>query len=140
MLMYQGRLCVPNVNDFRDWSLEKAHGSHHSIYPGYKKIYHELTKIYWWEGFKWVITKFVAKCPNFKQVQAEYQKAAGLKNIQIPTLMWENINMDFAVGLSRTQKSNYSIWVVVDRLTMSAHFILFKYTYLREDYSRIIHI
>ena len=45
--------------------------------------------------------------------------------------------MDFVVGLPHTQKSYDSIWVVVDRLTKSASFILVKSTYSAEDYARI---
>ena len=45
--------------------------------------------------------------------------------------------MDFVVGLHRTQKQYDSIWVVVDRLTKSAHFIPIKSTYSMEDYARI---
>ena len=60
-----------------------------------------------------------------------------LQEIPIPTWKWEDINMDFKVGLTRTQRSNDSIWVVVDRLTNFSHFILVKSTYSTEDYSRI---
>ena len=45
--------------------------------------------------------------------------------------------MDFVVGLPWTQKSYDSIWVVVDQLTKSTHFIPVKSTYLEEDYARI---
>jgi transposase InsO family protein len=56
---------------------------------------------------------------------------------------WEEIVMDFIVGLPRTQSGYDSIWVIVDRLTKVAHFILVKTTYsgpqLAELYmSRII--
>ena len=45
--------------------------------------------------------------------------------------------MDFVIGLPRTQKQYDSIWVIVDRLTKFAHFILVKCTYSVEDYARI---
>ena len=51
----------------------------------------------------------------------EYRKLHGLvQEIQVPTWKWEDINMDFVVGLARTQKQYDSIWVVVDRLTKFA--------------------
>ena len=54
-----------------------------------------------------------------------------------PTWKWEAINKDFVVGLSRTRRQNDSIWVIVDSLTKSAHFILVMSTNTAEDYSRI---
>ena len=45
--------------------------------------------------------------------------------------------MDFVVGLPQTQKQYDSIFVVVDRLTKSAHCIPVKSTYSVEDYARI---
>ena len=84
------------------------------------------------------IAEFVAKCPNCQQVKGEHQKSCGiLKEIHIPNCKWEGINMDFVVGLPRTQKSYDSIWVVVDRLTKSARFIPVKSTYATKDYARI---
>ena len=73
---------------------------------------------------------FVAKCPNCQQVKAEHLKSGGLlQEVQISTWKWEDINMDFVVGLPRTQKSYDSIWVVVDRLTKFARFIAVKSSY-----------
>ena len=57
--------------------------------------------------------------------------------IKIPTWKWEEINMDFVVGLPRTQKSYDFIWMVVDWLTKFAHFIAVKSTYSAENYARI---
>jgi hypothetical protein len=63
----------------------------------------------------------------------------------LPEWKWEEITMDFIVGLPRTQSGYDSIWVIVDRLTKVAHFILVKTTYsglqLAELYmSRIVYL
>jgi hypothetical protein len=47
----------------------------------------------------------------------------------VPEWKWEEIAMDFIMGLSRTQSGYDSIWVIVDRLTKVAHFIPVKTTY-----------
>jgi hypothetical protein len=47
----------------------------------------------------------------------------------VPEWKWEEITMDFIVGLPRTQSGYDFIWVIVDRLTKVAHFILVKITY-----------
>jgi hypothetical protein len=49
--------------------------------------------------------------------------------LKIPEWKWEEINMDFIVGLPKTQSGYDSIWVIVDRLSKVAHFILVKTTY-----------
>jgi hypothetical protein len=63
-------------------------------------------------------------------VKVEHQKPAGLlQPLKIPEWKWKEIRMDFIVGLPRTQAGYDSIWVIVDRLTKVAHFILVKTTY-----------
>jgi hypothetical protein len=52
-----------------------------------------------------------------------------LQSLQIPQWKWDEIRMDFIVGLPYTRAGYDSIWVVVDRLTKAAHFILVKTTY-----------
>ena len=85
------------------------------------------------------ITEFVAKCPNCQQVKVEHQKLGRiLHKIQVHTWKWEDINMDFVVGLPWTQNSSNSIWVIVDRLNKYANFIPVKFTYSAEDYAKII--
>ena len=78
MLRYQGRLCVPDVDGLRDRILEEAYKSRYSIHSGSTKIYHDLREIYWWEGMKKDIQKFVARCPNCQQVKVEHQKSGGI--------------------------------------------------------------
>ena len=51
----------------------------------------------------------------------------------IPTWKWEEIHIDFVVGLSKTRKHFDSIWVVVGRMTKLAHFLSVKTTYIAED-------
>jgi hypothetical protein len=63
-------------------------------------------------------------------MKAEHQRPAGLlQPMQIPEWKWEEVGMDFIVGLPRTQRGYDSIWVIVDRLTKVAHFLPVKTTY-----------
>jgi hypothetical protein len=72
----------------------------------------------------------VAQCDTCQRVKAEHQRPAGLlQPLKIPEWKWEEIGMDFIVGLPRTQAGYDSIWVIVDRFTKVAHFILVKMTY-----------
>ncbi|WMV09138.1 hypothetical protein MTR67_002523 [Solanum verrucosum] len=70
------------------------------------------------------IAVFVAKCSNCQQVKVQHQKPGGLaQDIGIPTWKWEDVNMDFIVGLPRPRCQHYSIWVIVDLMTKSTHFL-----------------
>ena len=81
---------------------------------------------------------FLEECPDCQHVKAKNLKLRGVtQSIEIPTWKWESINMDFVVGLPRTRKLHDSIWVIVDRMTKFAHFILSKSTYRAEDYDEL---
>ena len=76
------------------------------------------------------ISMFVEKCPDCQQVKAEHVKRGAItKWIDIQTLKWEAINRDFVVGRPRTWRVHDSIWVFVDKMTKSAHFLRVKSTY-----------
>jgi hypothetical protein len=69
------------------------------------------------------IARYVARCDTCRRVKAIHMKAAGpLQSLPIPTWKWEDISMDFIVGLPRTAKGYDSIWVIIDWLTKIAHF------------------
>ncbi|GJX06963.1 putative reverse transcriptase domain-containing protein [Tanacetum coccineum] len=76
------------------------------------------------------IAMYVSKFLTCFEVKAEHQKPSGL--LQQPEILewkWENITMDFIVKLLRTRSGHDVIWVIVDRLTKSAHFLA-----VREDF------
>ncbi|GJS32975.1 putative nucleotidyltransferase, ribonuclease H [Tanacetum coccineum] len=94
------------------------------------KIFHDLKQHFWWSGMKRDVATFVSKCLTCQQVKIEHQRASGLlQPLEIPVWKWDEISMDFVTGLPRTQRKHDAIWVVVDRLTKSAHFLP-----IRKDY------
>ncbi|GJU48313.1 putative reverse transcriptase domain-containing protein [Tanacetum coccineum] len=69
-------------------------------------------------------SKFLRSVTTCAKVKAEHQKPSGLLlQPEIPVWKWERITMDFITKLPRTSSGYDSIWVIVDRLTKSAHFI-----------------
>ena len=76
------------------------------------------------------IAEYVAICDNCQRIKVEHQRPTGLlQSLQIPQWKWDEIGMDFIVGLPRTRAGYDSIWVVVDHITKAAHFIPVKTTY-----------
>jgi hypothetical protein len=138
VLRHGDRLCVPNVDDLRTRILKEAHNSKFSVHPGATKMYRDLKDFYWWPNMKQDVADFVAKCLVCQQVKAEHQRPAGLlHSLEVPEWKWEKITMDFVTGLPRSRKGYDSIWVIVDRLTKSAHFLPVKVTYGYEQYAKL---
>ena len=73
------------------------------------------------------VTAYVSRCLVCQQVKAEHQRPGGLLNpLPIPEWKWEHVCVDFISSLPKIRNGNDSIWVIVDRLTKSAHFIPFS--------------
>ncbi|XP_047270386.1 uncharacterized protein LOC107874299 [Capsicum annuum] len=84
------------------------------------------------------IAKFMSKCATCQKVKIEHQMPSGvMQELSIPTLKWEEVNMDFVVGLPSSRCHHDSIWVVVDQLTKSVHFLPVHSSFTAEDYARL---
>ncbi|KAG8473070.1 hypothetical protein CXB51_034991 [Gossypium anomalum] len=108
-LMFKNQICVPKNDELIQKILHEAHNGCLAVHPGSTKMYNDLKKMYWWNGMKRDISKFPIMVPEWK---------------------WDRITMDFVSGLPLTPGKKNAIWVIVDRLTKSAHFIP-----VRTDYS-----
>mgnify|MGYP003703523581 CR=1 FL=1 len=130
VLKFQGRWCVHNVPTIKKRIMEKAHSSKYAMYPSSTKMYHNLKHNFLWPGMKREIVEFISKCLQCQQVKVEHQRPTGLHQaLPIPKWKWEHLTMDFIMGLPRTPRGINSIWVIVDRLTKSTHFLPVKTQY-----------
>ncbi|KAJ9544268.1 hypothetical protein OSB04_023975 [Centaurea solstitialis] len=124
---FKNRIWVPTVGQLRKMIMDEAHQSRYSIHPGADKMYKGLKEHYWWPGMKKDVAIYVSKCLTCARIKAEHQKPSGLlQQPEIPEWKWEKISMDFVTKLPKTKKGHDSIWVIVDRLTKSAHFLPIK--------------
>ena len=132
------RLCVPDVDGLRQRILQEAHNAPYSVHPGVTKMYQDVKGMYWWNGMKKDVAQYVASCLTCQQVKFEHQRPTGLlQELPLPEWKWERITMDFVVGLPKTRKGHDSIWVIVYRLTKSAHFLAVKTTYTVAQYAQV---
>ena len=69
-LLYQGRLCVPMVEELRNEILKEAHSSPFVMHPGSTKMYQDIKPHFWWRGMKKDIAEFVSRCMVCQQVKA----------------------------------------------------------------------
>ncbi|GKD32617.1 putative reverse transcriptase domain-containing protein [Tanacetum coccineum] len=123
-------LCLNNrswilcFGELRALIMHESHKSKYSIHPGSDQMYQDLKKLYWWPNMKAEITTYVSKCLTCAKVKVEYQKPSRLLvQLEIPQWKWENITMDFVTKLPKTATGQDTIWVIIDRLTKSAHFL-----------------
>ncbi|GJS96798.1 putative reverse transcriptase domain-containing protein [Tanacetum coccineum] len=120
---------LPRFSRLRDLVMHESHKSKYSIHPGSDKMYQDLKLLYWWPNMKADIATYVSKCLTCAKVKAEHQKPSRLlQQPEIPVWKWERITMDFVNGLPRTSSGYDTIWVIVDRLTKSAHLLPMKKT------------
>ncbi|WVZ89478.1 hypothetical protein U9M48_035881 [Paspalum notatum var. saurae] len=116
-LWYKNRICVPNVDSIRKLILSEAHDTAYSIHPGSTKMYYDLKERFWWYGMKRAVAEYVAICDTCQRVKAEHQRPAGLlQPLKVPEWKWEEITMDFIVGLTRTQKGDKLAELYISRI------------------------
>nr|GEV72583.1 putative reverse transcriptase domain-containing protein [Tanacetum cinerariifolium] len=115
---------VPCFGDLRTLIMHESYKSKYSIHLGFNKMYQDLKLLYWWPSMKANIATYVSMCLTCSKVQTEHQKPSGLLvQPEIPEQKWEKITMDFITKLSKTTNGFDTIWVIVDHLTKSAHFL-----------------
>ncbi|GJS55247.1 putative reverse transcriptase domain-containing protein [Tanacetum coccineum] len=123
-LCLNGRSWLPCYGDLRSVVMHESHKSKYSIHPGSEKMYQDMKKLYWWPNMKADIATYVSKCLTCAKVKAEHQRPSGLLvQPAIPEWKWDNIMMDFITKLPKSSQGFDTIWVIVDRLTKSAHFL-----------------
>nr|GEU62573.1 putative reverse transcriptase domain-containing protein [Tanacetum cinerariifolium] len=128
-LCLNNRSWLPCYGELRTMIMHESHKSKYSFHPGFDKMYQDMKLLYWWPNMKANIATYVSKCLTYLRVKVEHQKPSGLLvQPKISQWKWDNITMDFVTKLPKTQSGNDTIWVVVDRLTKSAHFLPMKET------------
>ncbi|GJT98469.1 putative reverse transcriptase domain-containing protein [Tanacetum coccineum] len=137
-LYFMDHIWVPLAGGMRTVVMDKVHKSKYSVYPGADKMYYDLRDMHWWPGMKRDIATYVSKCLTCSKVKVEHQRPSGLlQQTEIPEWKWDMITMDFITKLPRSKSGHDTIWVIVDKLTKSAHFLAIKEDYSTEKLAKI---
>ncbi|GJU33691.1 putative reverse transcriptase domain-containing protein [Tanacetum coccineum] len=96
-LCLKNRSWLPCFGNLRTLIMHESHKSKYFVHLGSDKMYQDMKKFYWWPNMKADITTY-----------------------------WDNITMDFITKLPKTSSGYDTMWVIVDRLTKSAHFLPMK--------------
>jgi hypothetical protein len=126
---------VSKNHGLRKKIFDEAHTFKYSIHPDSTKMHHDLNAQFWWTHMKRETTRYITQCDMCRRVKADHMRHVGLlQPLSIPAWKWEDISMYFIVSLPLTGRKFNSIWVIVDRLTKSAHFISMRTFYRVEKY------
>ena len=137
-LRYRGRVVVPQLTDLREEILREFHCSRFAVHPCGTKMYQDLFRQYYWSGMKRHIGDFVRLCLTCQQVKAEHQRQAGLlQPLEVAEWKWEHITTDFVTHFPRTPQGHDAVWVIVDQLINSAHFLAVRMTLTLERFYRL---
>ncbi|GJU06568.1 putative reverse transcriptase domain-containing protein [Tanacetum coccineum] len=130
-LYFMDPIWVPLLGGVRTRIMDEAHKTKYPVHPGADKMYYDLRDMYWWLGMKRDIATYVSLCLTCSKLKVEHQRPSSLlQQPEIPEWKWDKITMDFITKLPKMKSGHDTIWVIVDRLTTSAHFLP-----MREDYS-----
>jgi hypothetical protein len=130
IIMYRGRIYVPNSQELKIVILREMHNVTYVGHLGYQKTIAVVKSQYYWPRMKKEVVDFLVKCLECQKVKVEHRHPVGLlQPLPIPQWKWKVVTMDFITKLPRTNKQHASIMVVVDKLTKAAHFILVKLTH-----------
>ena len=116
------KLCIP-ASSVRLLLLQEAHGGGLMGHFGVKKTEDVLAAHFFWPKMRRDVERFVARCTTCQKAKSRLNPHGLYMPLPVPSVPWEDISMDFVLGLPRTKKGRDSIFVVVDRFSKMAHFI-----------------
>jgi hypothetical protein len=129
IIYYKDHIYLVPESKLKEKIMKAMHDTPLTGHPGYFKTYRKIRERFSWKGLKDDVLRHVRECVTCQQNKVEQTHPAGLlQPLPIPEQKWESISMDFITGLPKTQGRD-CIYVVVDRLTMFAHFFAISSEY-----------
>jgi transposase InsO family protein len=123
LLRYKGRIWVGNNQELQHTIIQAFHSSPVGGHSGIPATYQRLKRLFAWTGMKTAVHQFVTACPTCQQAKPDRSKYPGLlQPLQIPSMAWQSISMDFVEGLPSSGGKN-CILVIVDRFSKYGHFV-----------------
>ena len=136
-LRYRSKLYIPASDDLRLHVLRQAHDAPAAGHPGRSKTLQLIAREYFWLGRQKDVERYVRNCHPCRRSKASRQSQFGvLKPNPILDAPWQDLSMDFVVGLPQSQEYD-AIWMVVDRLTKLRHMVPCNSTCSSEDLANL---
>jgi hypothetical protein len=116
------KLCI-SASSIRLLFLHEAHGGGLMGHFGVKKNEDVLAAHFFWPKMRRDVERYMSWCTIYNKTKFQLNPHDLYIHLPVPSVSWEDISMDFVLGLPRTKWGRDSIFVVVDRFSKMAHFI-----------------
>ena len=84
------------------------------------------------------VGEFVHCCLTCQQVKAKHQRPTRLLHpFKVAEWKWEHVTMDFVTHFPQTSRGHEVVWVIVDQLIKSGHFLAVQMTFTLEEFYRL---
>ena len=122
MLFKGSQLCIPR-SSMREKLIKEKHSGGMARHFGGDKTIAIFREHYIWPQMSQDVKKFVQSCQVCQAAKGFSHNTGLYQPLAIPSKPWEDISMDFFLGLLKTQMGNDSVFLVIDRFSKMAHFI-----------------
>ncbi len=121
-LFRANKLCVPE-SSLRLLLLQESHAGGLMGHFGREKTYMLLSENFYWPKMRRDVERYVRRCVACPKAKSKLNPQGLYTPLPAPNAPWEDISMDFVLGLPRTKRGRDSVFVVVDQFSKMAHFI-----------------
>ena len=135
-LFRAGLLCIPK-SSVRDLLIKEAHETRGHF--GALKTLAALKENFYWPRMSKQVKRFVQACTVCHRAKSRSSPNGLYTPLPIPLGPWEDVSMDFVVGLPMSKRGKDSIMVVVDRFSKMAHFITCRTTNNASEIATLFH-
>ncbi|PKU81321.1 RNA-directed DNA polymerase [Dendrobium catenatum] len=135
-LFRRNQLCIPD-SSWRPQLIKDVHCGVLAAHVGRTNTYLPLQSRFYWPHLHRDVMRFVERCPICQSYKTGGQLSGLYLPLPTPETIWEDLSLDFVMGLPRTKRGHDSIMVVVDRFSKMAHFVPCKKTFDALNVARI---